>query len=374
MDRSSIEKPEGAPVVTNLEQQLRDLFQERSESARPDPDLHAVMTSASRVTFTAHEKTPSRQRRIILQAAAVTVAGVAASVIGYAIRPTSHPPIAPVTYPAVIPPAPMASEAQMSAIEPHFYALTVDGTSLRLDTGTRHDPLVGADPAAGVDSPWNRWTSASGSIIDSDGTSPGGFYIVTCCTPGGVIWRNGVREAAGTHMDYLVLDSTAERVLLDPATSSVIKGLGDPATNIVEPGAIDVALLDHHTMGILVGGTAPKLVITNPSAASRRVIPLQSGPVEPCAVVALQSRFVVLLGAPKGNDPCVGDRALLVDSSTGHIAATLRMPAEVRGMNSNHAEKVIAVTVQGNVVLGDFTTTPSWITLLKGRYLSAGLW
>ncbi|MEP6893338.1 MAG: hypothetical protein ABI927_06110, partial [Gaiellaceae bacterium] len=153
--------------------------------------------------------------------------GATALAIAYRTRPANQPPGTPVTYPDVIPPAPKASDAQMSAIEPYFYALTVEGASLRLDTGERHDPLVGG-ASEPVNSPWTQWTPASGSITDSDGTTPGGFYIVTCCTPDGVIWRNGVQLTAGTHMDYLLpLAGSAERVTLDPATSTVIQGLGD---------------------------------------------------------------------------------------------------------------------------------------------------
>jgi hypothetical protein len=363
MDRSSVEEPEGVPAVIDLEQQLRDIFRERAETARPDPDLPSVVSRAPRVALTASEPGPSRTRHFVLIAAALVIlAGAATTFIAYRSRPTNHSPGTPNTYPKVIPPAPKATDAQTQAIGERFYALEVDGTSLSLVTSSRHDPLGSTE-------------LASGSVTDSDGSTPGGFYILTCCTPGGVIWRNGVSLAAGTHMDYLVRSAgPVERVLLDPATSTVTQGISDTPTKIVEPGAIDVALLDVHTMGILVGGRAPKLVVTSGSAASRRVFPLPAGALEPCAIVALQFQFVVLVGARRGNDPCVGDRALVIDGASGEIASTLRMPGEVRGINSDHASKVIAVTTSGNVVLGDFGSEPSWITILAGDYVSAGLW
>lgn len=360
--------------MIELEQQLCDIFRRRSETARPDPDLLAVKNRAPRLSV-ATEPAPSPPRRLVAVAAALVVlAGLGATVYAYRTRLATESPSTHVTYPAGIPPAPEASTAQMSAIARHFYALDLDGTSLRLNTGTRHDLLTDIESGAPADSPWRRWTPASGSIVDSDGTTPAAFYLVTCCTPGGVIWRNGVQLTTGTHIDYLLSPGVVERVTLDAATSTITQDVGDPATTVVESGAIDVALLDARTMGVLVGGAAPKLVITTKAGATRQEVALPSGSVEPCALVALQDRFVVLVGAPRGNDPCVGDRALIVDGVTGHITATLRMPAQLRRLNSDHSQKVIAVTVEGNVVLGDFSNSPRWITLLNGDYLSAGMW
>lgn len=82
----------------------------------------------------------------------------------------------------------------------------------------------------------------------------------------------------------------------------------------------------------------------------------------------------MLLGEPRGKQQCAGDEALVIDAATGAISTPLRLPASVLSINSDHRTHVVAVTVNGDVILGDFTAAPSWITLMHGDYVSAAMW
>jgi hypothetical protein len=359
--------------MIDTEQQLRELFESRAASARPEPDLQAVIADVRRVPITSSEpRGPSPRRKLRLVAAAVIVAGLAAAFI--ARYPSSHtsPSVPVVTYPDKIPPAPLTTAAQLSAAS--FYALSLEGTSIYLETYARHD-VFGSTVSGPEVSPWRSWTPDT-RVVDTDGTSPGGFYIITCCNPGGIVWRNGAELTPGTHIDFaLSLSGGASRVIVDPATSTINLGLDKPPATFVVPGAIDVALVDSQTVAVLVDRPTPTIVITQSTTKSpRRGLPLPAGQLNPCAIVGLEGRFVVLVGAPSGADPCIGDRALVIDAASGTILSTIRFPASVRTINSDHRSHVIAVTVDGEVVLGDFATGPSWITLLEGQYLSAALW
>jgi hypothetical protein len=98
--------------------------------------------------------------------------------------------------------------------------------------------------------------------------------------------------------------------------------------------------------------------------------------MKPCGIVGLEQGILVLAGAPVGVDPCVSDRAFIVDPETGAVITTIRLPASVKAINSDHIAHVIAVTVDGNVVIGQFgppATEPLWSTVLEGDYLAAYL-
>ena len=85
----------------------------------------------------------------------------------------------------------------------------------------------------------------------------------------------------------------------------------------------------------------------------------------------VNGRLVLLLGEPRGNDRCVGDRGQIISAQDGALESSFDFPAEIRGMNSNHVACLIVVTTEGDVVLGEFDPTPQWSTLLMGDYVAA---
>jgi hypothetical protein len=213
-------------------------------------------------------------------------------------------------------------------------------------------------------------------VTDIDATSPAGFYVATCCAPGGTIWRNGPEETKGTRIDY-VFDGVL-RATVDPATSTA--RVGDVVLH--EPGVLDVSVLDRHSAVLLVDEPAPHLIVlstdnfTATAHPDRRTIELPTGSHKPCGIVALEQGILVLSGESIGIDPCTSDRGFIVDTQTGVVITAIRLPAAVRAINSDHLAHVIAVTVNGNVVIGQFGSPqnePLWSTALEGDCLAAYL-
>lgn len=232
--------------------------------------------------------------------------------------------------------------------------------------------LADRDGDVPAGSPWGGWTDGAVSITDVDGLG-GGTYIATCCDPRGTIWRNGEISMAGTKID--ILPDGALRGIVDPETSRV--HLFDLA--ITEPHAIDIAWVDDDIAALLLDGPA-RLVFLGErdllarSAPARRTIELAGESGGACAVVALEDRLVLLIGVAQGDDRCVGDRIVMVDVASGRIVSSAMLPADVRAMNSDHVDRIVAVTVDGDVILGDLTDELHWSTLLEGDYLAASLW
>ena len=234
-------------------------------------------------------------------------------------------------------------------------------------------PLFPGSPEAAaleLGSPWREWTDPTVSVTDVDGLG-GGLYIATCCGPtSGAVWRNGVRASSGTKIDYL--PDGVKRAIVDPATGAVY--VGDVA--FVEQGAIDIAWLDRSSLAVLVRTPTPAIVVVSArdfaeEPPQRRVIALPPESADACAVVNVNGRLVLLLGEPRGNDRCVGDRGLIINPQNGAVESFFDFPAEIRGMNSNHVACLIVVTTEGDVMLGEFDPAPQWSTLLMGDYVTA---
>jgi hypothetical protein len=364
--------------MTAIEERLTELLHERAAHARPEPDLPAVLEGPTRVSIVADRTQQARTLRWTLGiAAAVVLVGITGVVV-LERHSTSTIPVgsdlSEISYPEQVP----VAEVVAPDSAPRFGALAAssDGTGLvGRDNADITGPLFAADPNTPEASPWKTWPISGQTLTDVD-TSPAALYIATCCTPNGTIWRNGPAEAEGTRIDY-VLDGVV-RATVDPATSTA--RIGDSVLS--EPGVLDVSLLDRRSAVLLVGQPTPRLVVLTfddfsaTALPARRVIDLPTGPGTPCAIVALAQGVLVLAGQPLGLDSCVSDRGFIVDPTTGAVVTTFLLPAPVRGINSDHAAHVIAVTTEGDVVIGAFdppATEPRWSTVLEGDYLTAWL-
>lgn len=368
--------------MTPIEKQLTDLLHERAERARPEPDLPAVLAGTRRVPLAAGRTTATthmrRSLRVLGIAAAVVLIGTVGGVVLERMNSSEttvgsgQPELRyPESRPTAVRVAPSSA--------PRFGALAAspDGTGLVVARNAdTTEPLLGAQANTPEASPWKTWRSSGQTLTDADASSPGALYVATCCTPNGTIWRNGPAEAPGTKIDYVV--PAVLRATVDPAASTAQVG----GIALHEPGLLDVSVPDVRTVVLLTEFPVPRLIVLRSDSfgatarPARRTIELPTGPGTPCAIVALTAGVLVLAGNAVGLDSCVSDRGFIVDPTTGAVETTFLLPAPVRGINSDQAAHVIAVTTAGDVVIGAFDSpaaAPRWSTVLEGDYLAAYL-
>lgn len=277
----------------------------------------------------------------------------------------SVPAPSELTYPDTAPAAPQADSDRFY----HFGALRREGNEFVIQLEAGKTMTLSYDG-----SPWTNWTGGEGVITDIDASTPAALYVATCCAPAGTIWREAVQEMSGTHIDHVVSPYVL-RAIADPSTSTI--RIEDILFDDIQ--ALDVAIVDRRTVAVLVGDPMPQVVLLttghffDDEVVDRQVIPL-SGVADPCAIAAIRNRLFILVGSSPDTPICAGDRALLLDTSSWEVTATFRTPAPIRSINSNHRSQLIAITQDGDVIMGDFSSEPSWVTLLTGDYLAAYLY
>jgi hypothetical protein len=74
----------------------------------------------------------------------------------------------------------------------------------------------------------------------------------------------------------------------------------------------------------------------------------------PCSVVPVNDDLLVLYGTSDGIDRCIGDRAAVIDGTSGELINAIRLPGMSRQLNS--ADNVVTVvTTDGRVLAGWFS-------------------
>ena len=161
--------------------------------------------------------------------------------------------------------------------------------------------------------------------------------------------------------------------------------LGDlPIATMSIPGLIDAAATSERLLA-LVAGEDPHLLAHDWSQPVRTFDETTLERLEvpfaddgPCSIVPVNDDFLVFYGTSDGVDRCIGDRAALVDGSTGDLVSALRLPGISRQMNAG-GHVVTIVTTNGRVLVGEFAadntpaSEPKWTTIVQADAVGASV-
>ena len=225
-------------------------------------------------------------------------------------------------------------------------------------------------------------------ILDTASTG-GGFYLILCCDPGPMLWRNGTPWPVAATRIQLAIDFSTNIAVDDVGDTLSVSGeegnLGDlPIATMSIPGLIDAAATSERLLA-LVAGEDPHLLAHDwfqpgrtfdETTLERLEVPFADD--GPCSIVPVNDDFLVLYGTSDGVDRCIGDRAALVDGGTGDLVSALRLPGISRQMNAG-GHVVTIVTTNGRVLVGEFVadntpaSEPKWTTIVQADAVGASV-
>ena len=194
-------------------------------------------------------------------------------------------------------------------------------------------------------------------------------YVATCCD----------RAHHGqVHQIGFQFEATASRLSWYPGPLTFI----DP-TNRAED-RLDVAVFDvvRDTTSLVASTRSEATLTLTPRsvvwsgvglhASGPHAVALEGASAGACAIAGLGSAVFLLLGTVQGNDPCVGDRAQVLDLASGTFGPVLALPRLLRGIDSDAESKLLGVTTAGELVLGDFAgPDPRWSSIRTDGHVVA---
>lgn len=361
----------------NVEEQLRALC-DHLDGQQVPVTSEEVIEALPMLTSTVGTEPQSGWRRLGLVLA--IAAGIVAVVVGWLVvsdedtlqmvpaeRPTGSTPLPPSTlpgFPTSVPDAPVDPMNPLAIVT----VLQRDGV-LGNEVGTGEFTAF-PDDVAPPDS-----VLGEQRVLDTASIG-GGFYLILCCDSGPALWRNGqLLPVAATRMQYVTVQS--QYVVVDDvgdtlSVSDQQLGATSSDLNISVPDIIDATGTPDGVVALVAGEDPHLLAYDWLPTMGRRIDETASERLEvpfadqgPCSIVPVNDDLLVLYGISDGIDRCIGDRAAMIDGTTGDLINALRLPGTSRQLNSG-GNTVTVVTTDGRVLAGWFSKEdPSeWLSTL----------